>query len=80
MEDIKTRPERYNACIEKLMEKEKSGEIFVIAPETTYGVGRTESDPDKLTRLYEEGYQQAKRQMGDLKRYLEIEQDKHQAG
>lgn len=70
VEDIKTRPEKYNACMEELMEKEKSGEIFVIAPETTYGIGRTESDPDKLTKLYEEGYQQAKSQMEDLKRYL----------
>lgn len=69
-EDLKTRPERYNACMEELLEKEKSGEVFVIAPETTYGIGRTESNPEKLTKLYEEGYNQAKRQMADLKRYL----------
>ncbi len=54
------------------MEREQAGEIFVIAPETTHGVGRTESDPEKLTVLYEEGYQQAKKQMEDLKRYLKI--------
>ena len=71
-EDIKSRPERYNACIQELMEREQAGEIFVIAPETTHGVGRTESDPEKLTVLYEEGYQQAKKQMEDLKRYLKI--------
>ena len=69
-EDLKTRPERYNACIQELMEKEQSGEIFVIAPETTHGVGKTEANPEKLTTLYEEGYQQAKKQMEDLKRYL----------
>lgn len=69
-EELKTRPERYNACMEELMEKEKAGEVFVIAPETTYGIGRTESNPEKLTKLYEEGYSQAKRQMADLKRYL----------
>lgn len=74
VEDLKTRPEKYNACMEELMEKEKAGEIFVIAPETTYGIGRTESDPEKLTKLYEEGYQQAKKQMGDLKRYLGLEE------
>ena len=44
--------------------------MFVIAPETTYGIGRTESDPGKLTKLYEEGYRQAMRQMADLKQYL----------
>lgn len=69
-EDLKTRPQRYNACMEELLEKEKAGEVFVIAPETTYGIGRTESNPDKLTKLYKEGYRQAKRQMSDLKRYL----------
>lgn len=69
-EDLKTRPQRYNACMEELLEKEKAGQVFVIAPETTYGVSRTESNPDKLTKLYKEGYRQAKRQMADLKRYL----------
>ena len=64
------RPQRYNACMEELLEREKAGEVFVIAPETTYGISRTESNPDKLTKLYKEGYRQAKRQMADLKRYL----------
>lgn len=69
-EDLKTRPQRYNACMQELLEQEKAGEVFVIAPETTYGISRTESNPDKLTKLYKEGYRQAKRQMADLKRYL----------
>ncbi len=72
VEDLKTRPERYNACIQDLMEREKSGEIFVIAPETTHGVGRTEADPEKLTLLYEEGCKQARAQMEGLKQYLEL--------
>lgn len=70
VEDLRTRPERYNACMKELSEREEAGEVFVIAPETTYGIGRTESNPDKLTKLYEEGYRQAKSQMADLKRYL----------
>lgn len=70
VQDLKKRPEEYNACVKELMELEQKGEIFVIAPETTHGVGRTESNPEKLTRLYEEGYQQAKKQMEDLKKYL----------
>ena len=51
-EDLKTRPQRYNACMQELLEQEKAGEVFVIAPETTYGISRTESNPDKLTKLY----------------------------
>lgn len=70
VEDLRTRPERYNKCMKELSEMEKAGEVFVIAPETTYGIGRTESNPEKLTKLYEEGYAQARRQMADLKRYL----------
>lgn len=73
VDDLKNRPERYNACVEELMEKEKSGEVFVIVPETTHGVGRTEANPDKLLQLYEEGYQQAKKQMPELKKYLGME-------
>ena len=72
VEDLEKRPERYNACIAELMEREKVGEVFVIAPENTYGIGRTESNPDKLKQLYEEGYQQAKKQMPELKKYLGI--------
>ena len=75
VEDLKLRPERYNACMKELMEKEAAGEVFVIAPKTTHGVGRTESDPDKLTKLYEEGYRQAKEQMPALKKYLGMEEN-----
>ncbi|MEG1947558.1 MAG: DUF6363 domain-containing protein [Lachnospiraceae bacterium] len=70
VEDIKNRPEDYNNCLSELMEKEKIGEVFVIAPKTTHGVGRTETDAKKLTMLYKEGYQQAKVQMEYLKKYL----------
>lgn len=69
-EDIKNRPQQYNECMKELMELEAAGEVFVIAPETTFGIGRTESNPDRLTRLYWEGYQQARKQMDDLKKYL----------
>lgn len=73
VEDLEKRPERYNACMKELMEKEKAGEVFVIAPESTYGIGRTESNPDKLRQLYDEGYQMAKERMPELKKYLGME-------
>lgn len=71
VEDLQMRPQRYNACLEELFEAEKRGEVFVIAPESTLGVGRTEGNPEKLTQLYEAGYRQAKEQMQALKKYLE---------
>ena len=39
-----TRAERYNEDVKKLDELEQQGKVFVIAPETTLGVGRTESE------------------------------------
>lgn len=71
VEDLQQRPQRYNACIQELYEAEARGEVFIIAPKKKVEIGRTEGKADKLTRLYEEGYQQAKEQMEDLKKYLE---------
>lgn len=67
---LKNRAERYNASIKRLKQLEKDGKIFVIAPDTTHGIGRTETDPKKLELLYEEGYLEAKEQMTALKNYL----------
>lgn len=71
VEDMELRPERYNDSMNKLMELEKEGKVFVIAPETTYGVGRTETDTKKLRQLYDEGARIAKEQMQALRNYLE---------
>lgn len=70
VEDLDLRAERYNACMEKLMELEKEGRVFVIAPETTYGVSRTDSDIAKLRRLYEEGVSLGKAKLPALRSYL----------
>ena len=71
VEDMELRPERYNDSMKKLMELEQEGKVFVIAPETTYGVGRTETDTKKLRQLYDEGARIAKEQMQALRDYLE---------
>lgn len=71
VEDIEHRAERYNADMEELLELEKKGRVFVIAPESTFGVGRTETDVVKLRRLYDEGYQIGLEQTEALKKYLE---------
>ncbi len=65
-----TRAERYNECISEVMELKKQGKLFVFTPRSTFGVGRTENDPQKLKRLYEHGYKHAKWAMNDLKKYL----------
>lgn len=70
VEDMNLRADRYNASMQELMELEKEGKVFVIAPETTFGIGRTESDTIKLRRLYDEGYRIGMEQMEALRRYL----------
>ena len=58
--------------VERLAEglRRQGHTVFVFAPEDTCGVGRTESSPRKLGRLYEEGYYQAKESMHALRLYL----------
>lgn len=68
---LKHRAENYNLCMRELWAREKAGEVFIIAPDSTLGVGRTESDPEKLHALYEEGYYKAKESICALKKYLE---------
>lgn len=70
VEALNLRAERYNESMKRLKELEDEGKVFVIAPETTFGVGRTETDTVKLRRLYDEGYRIAKEQMEALREYL----------
>lgn len=70
VEDIRQRPERYNASMDRLKELEHDGSVFVIAPDSTFGVGRTETDTVKLRRLYDEGYRIGLEQMEALRAYL----------
>lgn len=67
---LRHRPEAYNTSMKRLKELEREGRVFVIAPDSTLGVGRTESRPDKLEALYEAGYLKAKEQMTALRNYL----------
>lgn len=70
-EKLLTRHTRYNATIEAIAKHEAAGEIYVIAPEDTLGVSRTEKDLDKLMTLYAQGYSIAAQQMHSLQNYLQ---------
>lgn len=71
VEALNLRAERYNECMKQLEGLEQEGKVFVIAPEDTYGVGRTETDTVKLRLLYDEGYRLAKQQRNTLFEYLQ---------
>lgn len=72
VEALNLRAQRYNECMKQLAKLEQEGKVFVIAPEDTYGVGRTETDTVKLRRLYDEGYDIAIAQMEAIKQYLQV--------
>ena len=56
---------------EKLIELEEKGEVFVIRPSEPIGIGRLEKDPQKLQSVYELGFNDAKKNIEKLKKYLE---------
>jgi predicted patatin/cPLA2 family phospholipase len=64
------RHERYNTCISELYKLEETGKAYVIAPENTLGVKRTDKRVEKLMALYAQGYALTMQQLPSLRKYL----------
>ena len=56
LETMRGRAERYNASRDALFRLEAEGKVLVIAPEDTFGCGRTERDLEILRALWQSGY------------------------
>ena len=67
---LETRYKMYNETLDYIEELEAQGEIFVIRPSKDLKVGRVERNPDKLTKLYEVGYEDAKENFALLNNWL----------
>lgn len=65
-----TRTENYNEGRKVIEALQSEGKIFVFAPSKTEGFKRTESDPQRLTAIFNEGYTQCKNRLEELKTYL----------
>ena len=63
----------YNRQIEEVNEAEKVGEAFVIRPPKSLRIGRIESNPDELERVYQIGRREAERLLPQLIEYLSEE-------
>lgn len=61
----------YNDCVRFIEQRQENGQAFVIRPKKKSNVGRIEKDRDKLTALYNEGYQDAADCYEELLAYLE---------
>ena len=66
------RYEVYNETLHYIEKEEQAGNLFVIRPEVPLQVDRMEKDTAKLQNLYEQGYEDAKRQFADLKAFCKI--------
>ena len=68
---MKHRHLMYNHTLDYLERQAAEGKAFVLRPKEKSDVGRLEKDEEKLTRLYQEGYQDAENQYEQLINYLE---------
>ncbi|MBR3812772.1 MAG: patatin family protein [Spirochaetaceae bacterium] len=67
---MKDRPEAYNAQTAYVFEREAQGSVFVICPEESLGISRTEHNVDELKRVYEMGRKTAEAKLEAVKLFL----------
>ena len=60
----------YNETLSYIFEREKNGQLFVIAPEEDLGISRLEKDPEKLKAVYEIGRKTAMKQLENIREFL----------
>jgi len=66
---VEDRSERYNACLDKLLELEKEGKAFIYRP-SKITVSNSESNVDTLMKYYQHGYGDAKEREAELREFL----------
>lgn len=67
---LKTRSQDYNACLEKIIQEEKKGNLLVLAPPEALDIGTLEDDPEEIKRVYKIGYETAKQKITSIKKFL----------
>ena len=60
----------YNRQVERVLELEKEGSIFVIRPSSPPSIGRMEKDPEKVRQLYQMGREDALHSLTKLQDWL----------
>jgi predicted patatin/cPLA2 family phospholipase len=60
----------YNETIEYIEQLEREEKVFVIRPNIGLEVKRIEKDKEKLLNLYNQGYEEAKKSYGELKKWI----------
>lgn len=70
---LERRHEMYNEQLAQIGQMEAEGSIFVIRPAKPLEIGRLESDPEKVQRVYEQGCADARAALAALRAWLEQE-------
>lgn len=70
VETMRKRHMIYNRTVEFIQKHEKAGHIFVIRPEEQVTIKRLEKNEEKLLKLYDMGYETAKKCYDDMVKYL----------
>ncbi|MCP1639535.1 patatin-like phospholipase family protein [Streptococcus gallinaceus] len=64
------RYKHYNQAVERVIELEEAGELFVFRPQEKLKIGRLEKDLDKLQEIYDRGLEDTRDRLPDLEKYL----------
>ncbi len=70
VESMRKRHIIYNKTVEFILRHEEAGHLFVIRPEQKVSIKRLEKNEEKLLKLYEMGYETAKKCYDDMVEYL----------
>lgn len=73
VQSVRTRHLRYNEALDLIAAEKATGGAFVIQPKKPVEISRLEKDRAKLEALYQDGYDDAKAALPELRRFLELE-------
>lgn len=71
IEALAARYQMYNRQVEYVLEQEKEGKAYVIRPQGPVNIGMVERNKEKLHALYQQGREQAEREMKAIRAFLE---------
>jgi len=72
IEAMKNRYRRYNYCVEKIIDLEKKGNVFVFRPENELIVDRYERNTTRLYNVYKQGYKETMKKMNSFKEWAQV--------
>lgn len=70
VEKLENRYKDYNDTVERIIELEKQGKVFVIRPSEDINIKRLEKDKEKLRYVYDLGKKDGEETISSLKKYL----------